>query len=125
MGNALSLYYAAAHRVARSRRLTPTTATLRRGELLIWRGNLLHGGLPVLDWNRTRKALTTHYFLQGTEQYWAPLASAESGLWRERWRGRPPDYIGHRGRAFGKGWDPERTAVGRPSSTGAPASKLV
>ena len=36
----------------------------------------------MLDWNRTRKALTTHYFVTGPGQkHWNPLASAAAGRW--------------------------------------------
>ncbi|MEY8759997.1 phytanoyl-CoA dioxygenase family protein [Chryseobacterium tongliaoense] len=34
----------------------------RKGDLLIWHANILHGGEPHLDKNRTRKSLVYHFF---------------------------------------------------------------
>lgn len=34
----------------------------KKGDLLIWHANILHGGEPHLDKNRTRKSLVYHYF---------------------------------------------------------------
>lgn len=34
----------------------------RKGDLLIWHGQLLHGGSPILNPNRTRKSLVSHYY---------------------------------------------------------------
>lgn len=34
----------------------------RKGDLLIWHANILHGGEPHLDNTRTRKSLVYHYF---------------------------------------------------------------
>lgn len=34
---------------------------INKGDLLIWHGNLLHGGAKVKDSQRTRKSLVTHY----------------------------------------------------------------
>lgn len=70
------------HQVAATRGLRPVQALLKRGEMLVWRGNLLHGGATVMDWNLTRKALTTHYFVsEPGQRHWNPLASAASGRW--------------------------------------------
>ena len=37
----------------------------RKGDVLIWHGNLLHGGLPHVDMTRTRKSMVVHYFEEG------------------------------------------------------------
>ena len=34
----------------------------KKGDLLIWHANLLHGGEPVLDKNATRKSMVFHYY---------------------------------------------------------------
>lgn len=34
----------------------------KKGDLLIWHANILHGGEPHLDKNKTRKSLVYHYF---------------------------------------------------------------
>jgi hypothetical protein len=37
----------------------------KKGDMLVWHANLLHGGEPVTDENATRKSLVTHYFCKG------------------------------------------------------------
>jgi ectoine hydroxylase-related dioxygenase (phytanoyl-CoA dioxygenase family) len=37
----------------------------KKGDLLIWHANILHGGEKVTDKNATRKSLVTHYFCKG------------------------------------------------------------
>ena len=34
----------------------------KKGDVLIWNGNLLHGGMPHLNPDKTRKSLVIHYF---------------------------------------------------------------
>lgn len=36
----------------------------KKGDVLIWHANLIHGGLPHLDKGRTRKSMVVHYFAQ-------------------------------------------------------------
>jgi hypothetical protein len=36
--------------------------TAKKGDLLIWHANLLHGGEPHLDKSRTRKSMVMHYY---------------------------------------------------------------
>mmetsp|Transcript_43433 Transcript_43433/g.127785 ORF Transcript_43433/g.127785 Transcript_43433/m.127785 type:complete len:167 (-) Transcript_43433:161-661(-) len=89
LNNPYSTYAHTLHEEVRRRGMEPTAALLKRGQLLIWKGNVLHGGSQVLDWNRTRKSITTHYFLEGSRTYWNPLLSAGSG----RFRGKIPSFI--------------------------------
>ena len=97
--NPYQLYASKVHAVAVARGLRPTQALLKRGEMLVWRGNLLHGGATVQDWNRTRKALTTHYFVsEAGQRHWNPLASAVSGQWikaKLTWIPQPPSPQRH------------------------------
>ncbi|MEO1657398.1 MAG: phytanoyl-CoA dioxygenase family protein [Pseudomonadota bacterium] len=37
---------------------------IKKGQALIWAANLLHGGSPVSEAERTRKSLVTHYFFE-------------------------------------------------------------
>jgi len=37
----------------------------KKGDLLIWHANLLHGGEPRTNMNATRKSLVVHYFCEG------------------------------------------------------------
>lgn len=41
----------------------------RKGDLLIWHANLLHGGDPVSNEKKTRKSLVAHYFAEGVLCY--------------------------------------------------------
>lgn len=62
--------------LVRQLRLEPSRALLKRGQALIWAGNLLHGGDRVQDPRRTRLSQVTHYFFEGSEWFWTPLLSA-------------------------------------------------
>lgn len=44
------------------RALTPEVFLPKKGDLFIWHAQLLHGGLPVQDVQRTRDSLVTHYY---------------------------------------------------------------
>ena len=41
----------------------------KKGDILIWHGNLLHGSLPKADLSITRKSLIMHYFAKGVLCY--------------------------------------------------------
>ena len=41
----------------------------KKGDVLIWHANLLHGGEPQLDMSRTRKSMVLHYFKKGSICY--------------------------------------------------------
>ncbi|NEP42868.1 MAG: phytanoyl-CoA dioxygenase family protein [Okeania sp. SIO2H7] len=47
---------------------------VKKGQALIWAANLLHGGSPVLDKNRTRYGQVTHYYFSDC-MYYIPLLS--------------------------------------------------
>lgn len=57
--------------------LQPTFANIRKGQALIWAANLLHGGSPHKDKNRTRHSQVTHYFFENC-RYYTPLLSNDS-----------------------------------------------
>jgi ectoine hydroxylase-related dioxygenase (phytanoyl-CoA dioxygenase family) len=65
--------------ILRSRGWQPAPALLRQGELLIWTASLIHGGAPIRTPNRTRRSMTVHYFLEGSDVKWSPLQSVRSG----------------------------------------------
>ena len=52
--------------------LSKIDITLRKGQAMIWSANLLHGGSPILDANRTRHSQVTHYFFSDCI-YYTPL----------------------------------------------------
>lgn len=60
--------------------------TLRKGEALLWSSNLLHGGAPQRDPNRTRLSQVTHYFFADC-RYWKPLLSNrdQREYWEPAW----------------------------------------
>jgi len=43
----------------------PAHFTARKGDVLFWHANLLHGGSARVDMQRSRKALVHHYFAEG------------------------------------------------------------
>lgn len=43
--------------------------TAKKGDLLIWHANILHGGEPHIDKSRTRKSLVYHYFDENSVCY--------------------------------------------------------
>jgi hypothetical protein len=57
-------------------------AYLKRGQALIWAANLLHGGEPVGDPERTRKSQVTHCYFEGCS-YYTPFRSdfARGKVW--------------------------------------------
>jgi ectoine hydroxylase-related dioxygenase (phytanoyl-CoA dioxygenase family) len=63
--------------------LEPAYGTIAKGQALIWHANLLHGGAPQNDMERTRHSQVTHYFFEGC-RYWTPLLSDdEHTKWRD------------------------------------------
>ncbi len=44
------------------RGLEAETLLAKKGDVLIWHSQLFHGGSEIVDKNRTRKSLVTHYF---------------------------------------------------------------
>jgi ectoine hydroxylase-related dioxygenase (phytanoyl-CoA dioxygenase family) len=41
----------------------------RRGDLMVWHANLVHGGLPVTDPSATRRSLVAHYLTKSVRRY--------------------------------------------------------
>lgn len=70
-------------RVIAEHGLRPEYATLRKGQALVWAGNLLHGGAPHRDRGRSRHSQVTHYFFPGC-RYYTPLFSDRGQVcWRQ------------------------------------------
>ncbi|HUR10043.1 MAG TPA: phytanoyl-CoA dioxygenase family protein [Flavitalea sp.] len=42
---------------------------VKKGDVFVWHANLLHGGSPILDTNRTRKSMVIHYFAKDVIKY--------------------------------------------------------
>ena len=43
--------------------------TAKKGDMLVWHGNLIHGGEPMLHKDLTRKSMVAHYFAEGVICY--------------------------------------------------------
>lgn len=54
--------------------LNRDVVNMKKGDILIWSSNLLHGGLPVLNRKSTRWSQVTHYFFEDCI-YYAPRSS--------------------------------------------------
>ena len=70
-----SCYEPAIQDMINERGVKPVQVHLKPGQCLIWAANLLHGGSPIVDRDRTRRSMVTHYFLGGADSYWTPLLS--------------------------------------------------
>lgn len=59
---------------------------IKKGQALIWSANLLHGGVQIVDKDRTRKSQALHYFFEGCEKYYSPMFSNPyRGEYAEKW----------------------------------------
>lgn len=47
---------------------------MKKGQMIIWAANLLHGGEPIRNRDRTRLSQVTHYFFEGC-LYYTPMHS--------------------------------------------------
>lgn len=56
------------------KQLKKVDLSLKKGQALIWAANLLHGGSPILDPQRTRHSQVTHYYFSEC-MYYTPLLS--------------------------------------------------
>lgn len=54
--------------------LQPEYGEVKKGEAIIWHANLLHGGAPRKDLDRTRHSQVTHYYFEGCK-YYTPMES--------------------------------------------------
>ncbi len=63
-GEANKKYEAKIEELVESKNLTPQTFLAKKGDIFIWHANLVHGGSPVLDKNKTRKSMVVHYFAE-------------------------------------------------------------
>ncbi|HEX3463927.1 MAG TPA: phytanoyl-CoA dioxygenase family protein [Candidatus Elarobacter sp.] len=60
--------------------LEPRTFTARKGDVLMWHANILHGGAPRARAGSSRRALVCHYFARGVVTY-HDLAATPSHLY--------------------------------------------
>jgi phytanoyl-CoA dioxygenase PhyH len=74
--------------------LEPAYGTIKKGQALLWAPNLLHGGSPQRDKQRTRHSQVTHYFFEGCRHYTPMRTDGDHIFWDYKtWiREPPPKY---------------------------------
>ena len=55
--------------IIREKGLERQVFTAKKGDVLIWHANLIHGGTPVKDRSLTRKSMVIHYFAEDVIKY--------------------------------------------------------
>ena len=68
--------------VVKQNALQPEYGILKRGQILVWSSNLLHGGSPITDPARTRFSQVTHYFFEDCRYYTPMLSTIDKIEWR-------------------------------------------
>lgn len=64
-----------------TKKMEQQTLTCKKGQVLIWAANLIHGGDVIRDQNRSRYSQVTHYYFEGCDKYFSPMFS-------EAWHGK-------------------------------------
>jgi ectoine hydroxylase-related dioxygenase (phytanoyl-CoA dioxygenase family) len=59
--------------------LVPKYGTVKKGDIIIWHANLIHGGSKRNNIKLTRKSMVIHYFFENCT-YWTPLLSDEQNI---------------------------------------------
>lgn len=47
----------------------PVPFLAKKGDVLVWHANLVHGGMPITDKNTTRKSMVIHYYADDVIKY--------------------------------------------------------
>lgn len=55
--------------VIREKKLEKEIFLAKKGDILIWHANLIHGGLPVIQSSLTRKSMVIHYYAKDVIKY--------------------------------------------------------
>lgn len=69
-----TFYHDAWQQLVKSTGVEKQTFLAKKGEALIWTANLLHGGAPQLNLNKTRWSQVTHYYFENCV-YYTPMHS--------------------------------------------------
>ncbi len=59
----------------------PTVLEAKKGDVLIWAANLVHGGMPMQNKARTRWSQVTHYYFEDCLYYTPQLSNKVAGEW--------------------------------------------
>jgi hypothetical protein len=71
--------------------LEPQYGLVKKGQAIIWSSNIIHGGAPQKDMDRSRHSQVTHFYFEGCK-YYTPLLSKDPNKEDETfWR--DPDWI--------------------------------
>ena len=55
--------------IIQNKQLQKEVFLAKKGDILIWHANLIHGGLPVIDPTLTRKSMVIHYYAKDVIKY--------------------------------------------------------
>jgi hypothetical protein len=94
MADRLAQWHEYCGKLIEDHRLEPAYATIEKGQALLWAPNLLHGGAPQRDNQRTRHSQVTHYFFEGCRHYSPVRTEGDHIFWdyKEWVREPPPEY---------------------------------
>ena len=59
--------------------IKPKHGLIKKGDIIIWHANLIHGGGKINNPNLTRKSIVIHYFFENCK-YWTPLLSTPNNI---------------------------------------------
>mmetsp|Transcript_23944 Transcript_23944/g.66451 ORF Transcript_23944/g.66451 Transcript_23944/m.66451 type:complete len:405 (-) Transcript_23944:110-1324(-) len=62
-------------KVLKNPRWRPVSLLAKKGQVVLWDRNVIHGGTPVRNSSLTRTSQVTHYFLEGDDFYIVPKQS--------------------------------------------------
>lgn len=62
--NANKAYELHINKMIEEENIHPTTLIAKKGDILIWHANLLHGGMPIINPKLTRKSMVFHYYAE-------------------------------------------------------------
>lgn len=70
----------------RDKSLAAQKFTAQPGDVLIWHGQLVHGGTPIIDFEKPRRSVVTHYFRKRDYQhhFWRIKRAASGGYYYKR-----------------------------------------
>jgi len=69
-------YEARIQELIAAEKLEPEYGTIKKGEVLIWHANLLHGGAPQKVLSRSRHSQVTHFYFENC-RYYTPMNSKD------------------------------------------------
>jgi ectoine hydroxylase-related dioxygenase (phytanoyl-CoA dioxygenase family) len=67
------------HEIVTKLDLKPKYGVIKKGDIIIWHANLIHGGSKRNNPNITRKSIVIHYFFENCK-YWTPLLSTTNNI---------------------------------------------